>query len=62
MKPNCFIIYSQKYCFNYNMNKKYTKKNDNKAEPFMIGNGELDYVCSQCNHALAETLPRAKFL
>jgi len=44
------------------MNKKYTKKNDNKAEPFMIGNGELDYVCSQCNHALAETLPRAKFL
>jgi hypothetical protein len=36
------------------MNKKYTKKNDNKAEPFMIGNGELDYVCSQCNHALAE--------
>jgi hypothetical protein len=20
----------------------------------MLGNGELDYVCSQCNHALAE--------
>ncbi len=36
------------------------KKNDNKAEPFMMGNGELDYVCGQCNYVIAENVSQGE--
>jgi DNA-directed RNA polymerase subunit RPC12/RpoP len=31
-------------------------KNDNKSEPFIIGNGDLDYVCGKCNNVIAENV------
>jgi DNA-directed RNA polymerase subunit RPC12/RpoP len=30
------------------------KQNDNK--PFIIGNGDLDYVCGKCNNVIAENV------
>jgi rubrerythrin len=36
------------------------KKNDDKAEPFMMGNGELDYVCGQCNYVMAENVSQGE--
>ena len=50
----------QSYTRTQRRNKTYTKKNDNKAEPFMMGNGELDYVCGQCNYVIAENVSQGE--
>jgi hypothetical protein len=44
----------QSYTRTERRNKTYTEKNDNKAEPFMTGNGELDYICGQYDYVIAE--------
>jgi rubrerythrin len=50
----------QSYTRTQRRNKTYTEKNDNKAEPFMMGNGELDYVCGQCNYVMAENVSQGE--
>jgi hypothetical protein len=35
-------------------------KNDNNAEPFMTGNGELDYICAQYDYVIAENVSQGE--
>jgi hypothetical protein len=50
----------QSYTRTRRRNETNTEKNDNNAEPFMTGNGELDYISAQYDYVIAENVSQGE--
>ena len=36
------------------------KKNERKIEPFMVGEGDLDYICGRCDNVIVQSVSRSQ--
>lgn len=37
-----------------------TKKNGSKTEPFIVGTGEIDYICGRCDNIIAHNVSQGQ--
>ena len=38
----------------------YKKNNGSKFEPFIIGTGDIDYICGRCDNIIAQNVSRSQ--
>jgi hypothetical protein len=38
----------------------YKKNNGNKIEPFIVGTGDIDYICGRCDNIIAQNVLKVK--
>jgi DNA-directed RNA polymerase subunit RPC12/RpoP len=36
------------------------KKNGSKIEPFIVGRGDIDYICGMCNNIIAQNVSQSQ--
>jgi DNA-directed RNA polymerase subunit RPC12/RpoP len=36
------------------------RKNSSKIEPFMVGKGDIDYICGRCNNIIVENVSQGE--
>lgn len=36
------------------------KKNDSKIEPFIVGRGDIDYICGRCDNIIAQNVSQSQ--
>jgi hypothetical protein len=38
----------------------YKKNNGNKIEPFIVGTGDIDYICGRCDNIIAQNVSQSQ--
>ena len=36
------------------------KKNESKIEPFIVGKGDIDYICGRCDNIIAQNVSQSQ--
>jgi len=36
------------------------RKNSTKVEPFIVGRGDIDYICGRCNNIIAQNVSQGQ--